>query len=407
MKVHTAKKEDGFSLIEVMFGLGILLIVVLAANGQMMKIVKQAKKAADLGKQDSSFRGFGQRFMFDLQQADVALSFQRLPIPVSGCDLVGSALKPGPCVYQLKDKKLEPAKAKFDKARAIEFFSDLDSSLKGLGVNGSATDPLTVVQMKKLSGIDTESQNFATWVLKDESSAPFPLMSRSAEGIHFTVADEYATSKPGAAAGRFVMMRGSSSNVDLDKVRNRLMVVFNGFSPNQYFVQRIQRVIDCKQKGSCDTIAKALNPAADLSKLAEFVAIELRPMVNIPFKIPLAISGLGSWGSQSEAKFMFPTENASLLLPDHVDFETPIDARRILHFFHTQRLKSQILAIPVEFKGYFFEKIRGNKKRLMCATLTDETMSKPDVVLNDVPQDSYGIFARKIGTQDVSFFIYE
>src|SRR5690242_11841575 len=123
--VHNARKfNDGYSMIEIMFGLGLLMIIVLAANGQMFKIMKQAHKVTELGRQDSSFRGFGQRFMFDLQQADVALSFQRLPIPLSGCSVDNGKPKPGACVFQMNGKKLIPSTTAFGATKAIEFFSD-------------------------------------------------------------------------------------------------------------------------------------------------------------------------------------------------------------------------------------------------------------------------------------------
>ncbi|WP_141734216.1 hypothetical protein [Oligoflexus tunisiensis] len=403
---HRARKnEAGYSLLEIMFGLGLLAIVVMVANGQMFHIMKQARKVTDMGKQDSSFRGFGQRFMFDLQLADVALSFQRLPIPLTGCDSAGGKLKPGPCVYRMDGKKLVASSTKLGNARAIEFFSDLDSSLKAEGLKG-ATDEVKIVRMSKINNTQAAKNTFATWVLKDETSTPFTMMSRTHSGAYFTLADEYASSSPSGAAGRFVIMRGNSDDIDAADLKGRLMVVFNGYNPDQYFVQKIGQVIDCNNKG-CDRIAKALNPMADTSTLEGHFAIELQPISGAPLGIPVTASGLGTWGLQGESQFMFPTQYASIHMASHSDFTPPIDARRMLHFYHSEQVRAQLLAIPIEFKGYYFEKSKGKKKRLLSKKITGAREAQVDVVLNDVDKNAYGVFARKIGTQDVSFFIYE
>lgn len=398
--------RNGYSLVEVMMGLAILAAIILAANGHMVKIMQQASKVSALGRVDTSFRGFGQRLMFDLQLADVALSFQRLPIPLSGCANTTGKLKPGPCVYQLKDKLLIPPNSSWTSAKAVEFFRDYDSNLNAHGINGLTTDDMKNFQMKRLTRLPIDEQMYAAWVIKDEKSMPFTMMSRTSAVAYFIVADEFASSSPSSTAGRFVMMRGSDSNIALDTMARKLMVVFNGYAPTQYFVQKIGNIINCRLQ-SCLSIAKALNPAFDMTKLTEFYAIELLPIKATPFNVPLPVADLGAWGAQPASEFMFPTQYPSISLPGSPNLTAPADARKLMHFYHVHQLKAQLLAIPVEFKGYYFEKAKGDKKRMLCKKISGDLAPQIDTVLNDVPQDAFGVFGRKLGTQDVSFFIYK
>lgn len=438
---HPMDRQRGFTLTEIMMAAAITVLLIMGAQVFLNKTLKRAKLLENSGKTDTSFRSFGQKLIFDLQAADTAIYFQRLPIPVSGCDSKSGFIKDGPCVYETLDspsaddpkksiKILRPSSliSKLGSIKTMDFYADRDANLVAspstFTISKTIDNPFYI---RAMTSIDPrlilsfrDHPTYTTWVLKSPSSPAFPMMIRSSlqddnkrqlGTVYFTVADESASSSPPTAAGRWVILRANQANVPVDQLVGKAIAFYNSYDPQQFLLQKINAALNCA-KQSCDQITNALgmNPKSSTPNSENFVAFELTPLPLLPVTIPNA-SDAGSWWSQNPNQFAFPSEYPSFFAADTSDFTAPADLRKLIHYYHTLRdinnqpYRYQMIGLPVDIMLYSLES-QGNdgKKRLVRQAFLDN--AKPSKVLDDIPADSVAVFARKIGTKEISFYTY-
>lgn len=398
-------RARGFTLVEMLFAVVIVSVLTLAAIGFFKQFTLQARKVTDAGRMDGAFRSFGQHFLVDVKGADAALHFQRLPVPTSGCGL------DGPCLLQLKaDETLAPASSSVvGGAETVDFFSDRSAELKtrSLGSKGGKTQ-LRFEPPVNLSAIrGTDQRIYAAWTLKSPSSPPFVLMTRSRTADYFVFAEQFASGSPSGSAGRWVIFEGSRADIEVEDLALGLVAVYNGHDPSQYFIQRIKSAISCRTNANCKTIAKALNPGFDVGLFASqpYFAFELEPVSENALSrfLPPAKGIKTRWWSQPQSHYMFPSLSASLNDAEDKDFATPIDARKLAHYYHAQQMKSQLMAVPIELRAYRIERKRKSK------ILYEETFpnGRKKVALEDIPEKQSVVFGRLLGTSSVSVLLYE
>lgn len=442
--VKNHRPESGFTLTEMMVALALTGVVLAGAFGFLNRVLKHAKIMNYNASIDTSFRSFGQQLIFQLQAADAAVHFQRLPIPLSDCDSRDGFIKDGPCLYELLDlpsskdpnkmiKKLRPSTLtnKLAPAQAIEFYADRDSELKtspaAFTISKSVASPFNVKGMTALNPralLDFNTRpTYAAWVLKGPQSAAFPMMTRSKllnkrkqdmGDVFFTVADESGDSSPPSSIGRWVLLRANQPAIPLDQLVGSAMVMYNSYDPQQFILQKVKAAKSCGGS-DCDSIAYAIKLDPHIFRNGNpqnFVAFELEPLEQLPVMVP-NLSFYGSWWSQESNRFSFPTELPSFFAPSNPDFVLPTDVRRLMHFYHTLRDSNQqpyryrFIGLPIEIMLYSLEKQDNTgKMQMVRRTFPNKMSGAPIRVLNDIPSDSAAIFGRKIGTKEISFFIY-
>lgn len=405
-------RARGFTLIEMLFAVAIMAVLAVAALGFFENFNQQARKTTELGRADSAFRSFGQKFLGQLQAADAAVAFQRLPVPVGGCG--NGDDQDGPCLLKLDaEEKLVAAESSLvGNATSVDFFADRSGSLSTRSLGDAASGlilrygkPLDLSQMRA-----RKERVYATWRLKDETSKPFVMMTRTRGADYFNFVGALAYSSP---SNRWVPWTGARPDINVQSLVGGLLAVYNGYDTRQYFVQRVVNAINCtNQLSNCKT--RLGLAASDTNLNTNAYALELENLtveaINLSRYMP-AVAAASSWGAQAAALYMFPTLTASLEDAANTDFATPIHVRRLQHYFNSKNQKAQFMAVPIELHSYFL-KNKGKRRVLLRQTYPS---SQAVVMLEDIgPQKTENngsqptvVFARLLGTSNVSVMLYE
>lgn len=398
--------QRAFTLIETLFGVAIFAILVVGSIGFLQQFLEKSKQINSLARADGPFRSFGQKFATQLRGADVALAFQRQPVPTDGCGLEG------PCLLKLDEhEKLLPAGAsQVGGATTINFFSDTVGALtskKIASVSGKTrilySPPANLSALK-----GTKDRVYAGWTLKDSASPAFVVMTRERTADSFSFLTPLATSNPSAAAGRWVIFQGSRDDLVAQSLIGSLLAIYNGHNTSQFLVQKITNAVSCADSIICQNVAKALNPAFPLTNLtqAPHYALELQALDATMMPGLLQTGGhiTTTWWEQPLALYMFPSLTASIYNNASSDFASPLDVRKLAHFYNSEKIKSELMAVPVEVYSYTLKNQTSKKRKLVSKRFSD---SKQSVVMEDIPAKQKVVFARLLGTSNVSVFLYE
>ncbi len=401
--------EKGFTLTEMLIAVALLMVMAIGATSALNRYMKQADRITKFGAQDSAFRSFAHEFNSLLKNSNVALFFQRLPIPTTGCGLSG------PCVMKLHvdQQKFEAVNSTdFNGADAIEFFSDYEAKLyEQKMIAGDADTKIKFRKRLDLRRIknNKEYDYYTTWTLIDRSSKPFVVLSKSKAEGYLTFQDAYGTANPPSTTGRWAIMKGFG-DINVADFKKSLLAFYNGYNARQFWIQKVENMVSCSSNPTfCAQISTALNPSMPTSILASsYYAVNTAPVTSSDMGASFlpSITAFGTWWTQPSGLYTFPTSVASMYHPQNSDLASPLDVRKVSHFYHGKGLKSQIMAIPVNLVSYALEK-QNNRFQLKMKTLPQYT-GKPEItVMNDIPPTNKVIFARKIGTNQVSVLLYK
>lgn len=393
-------RSRGFTLVEMLFAVAIVGFLGLAALGFFEGFSKQARVATDLGKMDGAFRSFGQKFQNQLQSADAAQAFQRLPVPVGGCGA------DGPCVLKLDaSNKLVAANASLvGGVTWVDFFADRSATLSTRSL-GEANAGLKLRYGKPLNLAALRSSKervYTTWRLNDTASKPFVMMTRSRTNEYFELINVFGTSTP---ASRWVPWTSTSPDVNVQSLVGSLVVIYNGYDTNQYFVQRIVNALNCTNaRNAC--LARFSLQTSDNRLDENAYALELAHVtdsdINLSAYMP-ALPVSSGWGSQPASIYMFPTLTASIEHATNTDFSTPTHVLKLEHYFHTTPHKAHFIAVPIELHSYT---LKQSGKRLSLVRRTFPS-NQSSVMLDDIPLNQSVIFSRLIGSSNVSVMLYD
>lgn len=406
-------RARGFTLIEMLFAVAIMAVLAVAALGFFENFNQQARKTTELGRADSAFRSFGQKFLGQLQAADAAVAFQRLPVPVGGCG--NGDDQDGPCLLKLdaQERLVAAESSLVGNATSVDFFADRSGSLSTRSLGDAASGLiLRYGKLLDLSQMRARKERvYATWRLKDETSKPFVMMTRSRGADYFNSIEVLGTGSPG---NRWVAWTGARPDINVQGLVGGLLAVYNGYDTRQYFIQRVVNALNCTNElNQCK--ARIGNGASDLNLSPNAYALELENLttetINLSKFMP-AVTSASTWGAQAAALYMFPTLTASIEDAAKADFATPVHMRRLLHYFNSETgQKSKFMAVPIELHSYFL-KNKGKRRALLRQTYPS---SKVVVMLEDIgPQKTENngsqptvVFARLLGTSNVSVMLYE
>lgn len=405
----TKNTERGFSLMEVIIGVALLMIIGIGATTALNQYMKHSSRITMYGQQDTAFRSFAGEFNSLLKNSNVAPHFQRFPIPVSGCSLNG------PCVQKLNiaSQAFEAASTTdFGGATAIEFFSDYNANLFEQPAFGNGVD----VKIKYRKRLDLRSiksdkayDYYTTWTLIDPNSKPFIVLSKSNAAGYLSFPDAYATASPNGAIERWTIFKGYG-NINISDFKKSFLAFYNGYNARQYWIQKIDDMISCSANLTfCKKVSVTLNPSQSTTSLSNgYYAVKTSAITETLLGSTFlpSITTYGQWWSQSAAAYLFPSSIGSFFMVQNSDFASPFDVRKVTHFFHSQTVRSQFLAIPVNLNSYGLKTVKG-KNRLVLRTIPQISAKQETTVMNDIPLDSKVVFARKIGTNQISVILYK
>ena len=444
------RNEAGFSMIEVMFSVGLLAMVLYSFYKLPVLFKQNESKVVSIVTKDRLFKGFSQSFIEIAERADVGMRFQNLPI--------ATACSTGkPCVRQLTAEGAF-ADSGVSEIGSIQFLRDEYGELDSRPAAGPSS-PSRVRYRKPFAFSSTilNGEYYATWPLVDANSEPLVLMKRSTVPDHFFMDDMFANSNRDLS--RYVIVRGTRPGIDVNAIENRPMLIYNVNDFTHYTVQRVAEARECKANNNQimdECYAKAREFKANFDPDTTLFSRDGSPTVDTPFRdmnfyllrlepysmadlqynvdgaaaanreparnfLPNpGISPTGWGGGQDSSLYLFPTQVLSLFedgAPSvaSTDLQAPVDAKRFGHYLHVlgSEYNGKIAFLPIDIVSYRLENLMTNndqgvrtqdpqkRKILVLHTLGSQSSV---VALADIGKDDVLMFARKLGRSELAVY---
>ncbi len=413
MVIPPKNQSAGFSVLELTVGLTLFSVIALGSTGLLKGAFKKSQTIQAAAVESRIYKGPGQALIAAIEGADMALNFEHLPISASGC-----ASAESPCVRKLGADGLL-TDSSLPGVGSLEFFRDQEGALSGRKIF-DATDTTELKYNAPLTAeaVASADQQYATWpLIGGETTRPFVILHRGKISDYFTFIDSFATATPAAAAGSWALFSSSRPGADVAAVKGSLVVIYNGYDPEQFTFQRVEDTLDCSVKASTgdsiclQSIALKLIPTfTNKASLLDgkTYGISLKPVTAAEMSglLPASSGAFGSWWAQEGSFDLFPTLSMSIQDPSAADFHGDPDVRKLAHFYHSKTFgaakdqpKGQMLVVPLTATAY----------RLADGSLLARTFGEhlEKTILRDLPPTSKIYFARRIGTQEVSLFQYQ
>lgn len=393
-------------------GVVIFGILMLGLTSMFDSNLKKQKKLRDKTQFDNSFKGFGQRLQHLLKGADVATSFQLLPIRYKACD------SNGPCFFTMDSKGTmgNVKKSEIGNLAGINFFRD--EGVKAFDRPFlSKADPVRLKYFKKPRypnhvKLSKSKRYFAGWKLKDVNKIPFNIISRVDFPGYFTFDDALAKSNP---PDNYAVLKGSGSGLPVGELDGSLVAIYNAYNPKEYFFRKISKAGVCTPGNICVNLVKARNPALVGEYKKKFNAknyyfLQLTEPSDVgSFISSSGVRMAGSWWKQSAKDYSFPYKMPSIYHAGHMDFRKA-DIHSLEHYHHTLinsetgvQIKSKFVIIPVSFKKIYLTAQGKEKKKLIMKTYEKPKLVK--TILSDLPLEAEVFFSRQLSTNRVSAFV--
>lgn len=407
--VRLNRSENGFTLIELMMACGVMAFLFVGV-GASVRLLNQSYQ--DIDRQQAEVLSaaiFGGTFMQVAESSTPSAAYMHAPVAKS----CGGAASP--CLRKLVDGELKDATGTSISAlpSAIQFYRDETGAintdqmvLKGVANVAEAkygfSESLPTV--KNLVG----EQLYATWPLWNASSPELLSLVRSSTVIYkvpyFTALSEV----PASSSKRLLLqpISGSTSDTTAASMVGKLMVFSNSDNRKYYSVVKIKNATWC-------STAMSLCQAADIVSGMHMGDVGVNDVL-LEFEIINTGTLPGgsaypsvAWqdGVPASSSPLFPTQSinvtdTSMAYLDPGSFHP----RKILHYFHSQRITGELVAFPVALVGYSLEvKSAGtyNLKRKLYKFGSSVTAAETTIA-GDLTAPV--VMARQLGTMELSMF---
>ena len=411
--VRFLRDNQGFSLTEIMIGAAVSVVIAFGVYQGLQLFQSTSKKIEATSATTTEIQQAGSYFSQFAESAAIALRFQHLPIPISGC------ATDSPCIRQLVKNELQPVspeglsllsalKSSNGKVNSIEFFKDQSGDLytnpDNLNIRNS---PPITLPTKLIS-----SNYYATWPLYTDQSAPFVILKKkesfsgyfamdkkTSEGSTFT--DPYTVFSPNIGSTAASSTSSPPSSDMLNSLVNNLVAVYDSRNPEIYTIKVISEVPKpCYPGGAdkppipeCRITPPAPAPTPAPPYCLNCIAVRLDPVTNFDLYSPSRTPKPSTWGSQSI--YAFPTNYSTIQAIDGTTslartlLGPPADVRMLSHYLTTLdkgKYSSDILyMIPISLTKYSLVKMDSTKSdspyKLIAKTYSGKGSADPEVIV--------------------------
>lgn len=396
--------NKGFTLIEALIGIVVLAVLMLGLTSVFDETLKKKKKLKEKSLFDNSFKGFGQQFQYLLKGADVATSFQMLPVKFKSCK------SDGPCFFSMdnKGRRSDLKRSHLGGLRGLNFFKDTGIKVYERPLfrkNNAARQiyfkkPRYPAEVKRSKGM----RHFVGWKLKSIGKFPFTMLSRSDFPGYFEFPAGLGTSSP---SSDYIILKGSQKGLPVGSIIGQLMVFYNAYNSKAYFFKQVEKAGVCTLTNVCNTIAP--ETWLDKPKLNSGIYYYLklqRPSNLKEFTASTGVNMIGKWYGQNRDGYSFPYERPSISDPSDLakDLEKS-DPRTFQHYGTQMKISTQIIGVPVSFKKIYLVKQSSKKKKLIMTTF--ENPKRHKTILNDLDNEAEIFFSRQLSTNKMSAFVVD
>lgn len=403
------RSESGFTLIELMMAAGVMAFLFVGV-GASVRLLQQSYK--DIDRQQAEILSaaiFGGSYMQVAENSTPSAAYLHAPISKS----CGGAATP--CIRKLVNGQFTDATgtAMAVLPTSVQFYRDETGTintdqevLKGVanvsGAKFGFSESLPTI--KNIVG----EQIYATWPLWNESSPPLLSLVRSSTVIYkvpyFTAMSEI----PSSSINRVLLqpISGATSDTTAASMIGKLMVFSNSDNRKYYSVVKIKNATWCALAiGACKA-SDIVSPINAVKVTVNDILLEYEIINTAMLPVGTAYpSTLWQDGVSSSNSPLFPTQSinvtdSSMAYLDPGSFHP----RKVLHYFHSQRITGELVAFPVALVSYALEAKGANtynlKRKLhkFGATVTEAS----NIIAGDLTAPV--VMGRQLGTLELSMF---
>ena len=403
---------NGFSMVELMIGVGLVALIALFASQFGTNF---SKNRSDVQKfvEQSSFGAYGPRFTKIAETADLSSLFLRLPISTS-CTSLNM-----PCL-----KKIDPTtgeSSSFSSSglpKYFEFYKDKEAvfipTKANSFKNAASFDAYYLSNKNLLDTVMSSVVNEASvvWPLTSASSPEFPVLTRSVSDVSFSFVGASASTT--AQYGKYVLVNYISGDTSgLLSLIGSPVVVYNPYYPQQFIIQYLSEIVSCKTNISAcknaftgnTAVLSAINQNSLIIILKEIDAVQYGNFApNLKNYSPISLTSTGDWS------YLFPTKTPNLKAAtsdSSSDLSSPIALARWAHFYHANSMDpSDLFIMPVRWSVYFLRSVP-DKDQYFSLIRRDFNGLKNHIETTEISLIKGSVmFSRKIGTKTLRFSVY-
>lgn len=405
------KKQNGFSLVELLITCAILAIVLVVAVNLVQTQSKNEKAIESAALRVVDISSTGTYFQNIASNAGLSQFFMHLPVKNNGCN------ETQPCVrrWNNETRKFENKQpSSLASFQNVEFFKDSSADLQLLPIQNSnyKSGSLQLITSEALNYIPPAADDnyYATWPLTNESSTPFVIMMKDSS-YFFTLTKELQKASTTSSPYRPSLLK-SKEIIPADvNFKNKIFVTYSALNLKHFYVKQNKAFESC-QSGSCSSVLKKINAgfSENTIKNEPYYKLELNSLDTSSalfrsFPNLSNISKNNIWPGQNGFPY-FPYASFSIINNNGSisDFSpvSDVDIKALSHSSVTE----QLITMPINFAFYSLKKssTKGSNLFDLIETKYFDANSKAEtVILKDVEGKVY--FARKLGSPTLSLII--
>jgi prepilin-type N-terminal cleavage/methylation domain-containing protein len=450
VKEVLVNRQKGFSLVEMMVAMAIIVGLVAAGFTAMEYFNKQTKKEFKKLDDIQEFTQLTKDISKFVEGAGVSTAYLNMPIKKECDESTGRPClrKIGPDPVSGGEGLLAASSGDYPAVlggnACVQFYRDSFGKMTEKesfpGINNS------IYKAKTKSFNDfryeaSEKELYATWELKDDSSAPFMLIKRRSTPVVFKLSGHGDLHTGQSGDSDYTFFYSDSPVQNMQDLIGYPFLVYSTLFLDQYLIKIADDVVSCgenlskclseqkkmKKAGMEQTeLASAGATPIDASKIyiIKFRSIpESDPFFQEVYqKLSIPSGCLSGWDStrQSMNMFFFPTKafsvvqnsGTSSILTYPVN-ETEIKVESLAHYYgdlsdpekglvSSRVLHGMMNALPIDIVRYKVKTEPTTNKKQLVSELFYALGNKEKVKINELKAPFY--FARRLGTQELSLW---
>lgn len=402
--------EKGTTLVELMMAAGAMAFLFVGV-GASIRLLQDSYKSIEAQQSEVlSSAIFGGSYIQVAEASTPSAAYLHAPVS----KLCATATTP--CLRKLVNGELQDATGTSlaNLPANIQFYrddsGDINSNLEVL--KGAANEaPAKYSFSESLPTIKNivGEQIYATWPLWDETSPGLLSMVRSSSVVYkvpyFTALSEVPTSS--LSRTLLTPISGATSDTSTAQLVGKLMVFSNSDNRKYYTVVKIKAAQWCTTAMSACKASDIVLPAnaASVGVNDVLITFEVVDTSTLPTAgaYPAALWQNGIAASSSP---LFPTQSINVT-DSTMSYLDPgnFHPRKILHYFHSQRITGEMIGIPVTLVSYSLEKKSAttyNLKRNIYNFGSTVTQGS-NIIAGDLTAPV--VMGRQLGTLELSMFM--
>lgn len=405
------KKQNGFSLVELLITCSLLGIVVFGAMTILQNQKKNEKSLEASSLKVIDISNTGTYFQNIASNAGLSQFFMHLPVKNSNCNDNQPCVRRWDATKRTFENKRPSSLAGFQN---IEFFKDSSADLQLLPIQNSnyTAGSLHLITSEGLNYLPPAGDDnyYATWPLINETSTPFIIMMKDSS-YFFTLMKELQKASTTSNPYRPTLLKSKEYIPEDISFKNKVFVTYSALNLKHFYIKQNKSFDSCKG-GACSDVLKSINAGFPENTIStqpyykfELSSLDTSSALFRNFPTLSGASKNNIWPGQNGFLY-FPYASFSVINNNgNISDFSPVSDVDIKALSHSS-VTEQLITMPINFAFYRLKK--SSKKGPKFFDLIEEKYldvnSKTEtVILSDIEGKVY--FARKLGSPTLSLIV--